>query len=97
MALQDAWELAQELVNGGHDNAQKAVSQYAAKAAQRSVDAIKGGRRNIALAHSVGWKKLLIVAVLRTIGIVMRLVSTMRSAGKLIPSRSRSPFAQKSS
>ena len=97
MALQDAWELAQELVNGGHDTAQKAISQFAANAAQRSMDAINGGRRNIALAHSEGWKKLLCVAAIRTVGILMRVVSTMRSAWRLIPSKAWSPFVQKSS
>ena len=96
MALQDAWELAQELVNGGHDSAQAAISQYAANASQRSVDAINGGRRNIALAHSEGWKKLLCVAAVRSIGILMRLVSAVRSAGNLISGKAWSPFAQKS-
>lgn len=80
MALQDAWELAQQLVNGGHSNAQAAVAAFAAQNAQRSVDAVKGNRRNVALAHSSGWKKYLLVTALRAVGSFMRLTGLPRLA-----------------
>lgn len=79
MALLDAEELANELVNGGHSNAQEAIKHFAEMAPQRSVDAVGLSRRNIALAHSEGWKKQLLLGFLGSIGGVMLMVQKTRS------------------
>jgi hypothetical protein len=73
MALQDAWELSQQLVDGGHSCTQAAIIQYAAEAAPRSVDAINRSRTVIAVAHCEGWRRLLIVTGLRVVGFLSRL------------------------
>ncbi|KAK9864789.1 hypothetical protein WJX84_005645 [Apatococcus fuscideae] len=91
MALLDAWDLAQQLVNGGHSNAQAAISQFAAEAAPRSLGAINSSRRVIAVAHSDGLFKFMFVLMLRIMGFLTSLGSTApywvwRSPGRLLPS-----------
>ncbi len=73
MALQDAWELAQQLVNGGHPTAQAAITEFAEKAAPRSVEAIDKSHKIIGLAHSNGLLKLMFVAALSVVGLFLRL------------------------
>ena len=79
MALMDAQELTEELVNGGHNNAEQAIRLFAEKAAKRSADAIKSSRMNISLAHSEGWRKRLLLAALGTIGNVLSAAQKARS------------------
>ncbi len=79
MALMDAQELTEELVNGGHNNAQQAIKQFAEKAAKRSADAIKSSRMNISLAHSEGWRKRLLLAALGTIRNLLSAAQKARS------------------
>lgn len=88
MALLDANELVEELVNGGHSSAQEAISKFAEKAPKRSADAIKFSRMNIALAHSDGWRKQIFLGLLGTAGRVMRTVQKARS---LLGSQSSEP------
>ena len=96
MALQDAWELAQQLVDGGHSSAQAAISQYAERGAQRSADAISRSRRIIALIHSEGWRKLLFVSVLTVLGAFLRLGSGLSNrVGSWLGSWVKSQFAKK--
>jgi len=73
MALQDAWELAQQLVNADHSSLQPTISQYAVEGAPRSTAAIEQSRRTIAMAHCEGWRRLLLVAALRIVGVLSRL------------------------
>jgi hypothetical protein len=73
LALQDAWELAKQLVDGGHSSAQAAISQYMGEGSQRSVDAIERSHRVISVAHSQGWKRVVFVTGLRLVGWLMRL------------------------
>ena len=91
MALLDAWDLAQQLVNGGHSSAQAAIVRFAEEAAPRSLGAINASRRVIAVAHSDGLLKLLFVAMLHIMGFLASLGSTApywmwRSPGRLLPS-----------
>lgn len=95
MALLDAWELAQHLVNGSHSSVQAAISHFAAEAAPRSLRAIHASRRVIAVAHSDGLLKLLFVVMLHIMGWLTSLGSTApywiwRSPGRLLPSWRRS-------
>ncbi len=71
MALADAWELAQQLVEGGHKDAEAAISAFAAQNAARSAGAIKSSRRIISLVHSEGLRKWLFVAFLKFVGRVL--------------------------
>ena len=71
MVFLDAWELAQQLVAGGHSSIQPAISEYAVKAAPRSVQAINGSRGLIAMIFSQGLTKLLVVIMFRTIVLFM--------------------------
>ena len=79
MALLDAEELVEELVNGSHSSFQEAIRHFAEKAPKRSADAIKSSRMNIALAHSSGWRKRLLLGALGAAGGVMRAVQKARS------------------
>lgn len=79
MALQDAWELAQQLVNGGHSSAQAAVSHFAEAAAPRSVEAIEKSHKIIGVVHSEGVVKLLVVAVASVAGFLIRQLASLSS------------------
>ena len=79
MALQDAWELAQQLVNGGHSSPQAAVSHFAETAAPRSVEAIEKSHKIIGVVHSEGLAKLLVVAVAGLTGFLIRLFAHLPS------------------
>ena len=74
MALQDAWELAQQLVNGGHSNAQAAITKFAESAAPRSAGAIAMSHKVISLAHSDGLVKLGFVGLLSLLGFLSKFV-----------------------
>ncbi len=78
MALQDAWELAQQLVNGSHPTAQAAITEFAKKAAPRCVEAINKSHTIIGLAHSDGLLKLMLVAALSVVGLLMRLLGRLK-------------------
>ena len=82
MALMDAWELAEELVSGGHSSAQEAISRFAEKAPKRSAGAIKFSRFNIAMVHSEGWRKRLVVLLLKAVGSALNLLRTLQSASR---------------
>lgn len=84
MALVDGWELAEELVNGGHPSAQAAIEQYSKKAPQRSINSINGGKRNIGLVSSSGLKRWLIVAGIRTMGLALKLFSAQKSVKAIL-------------
>ena len=73
MALQDAWELAQQLTDGSHSSMQAAISQYATESAPRSAEVIDSGTKLIAVAHCEGWRKLLVVAVIWAAGLLLRM------------------------
>ena len=79
MALQDAWDLAQQLVNGGHSSAQAAISEFAEKAAPRSVEAIERSHKIIGVAHSEGLLKLLIVGLMSLVGFFIRPIASFKS------------------
>ena len=79
MALQDAWELAQQLVNGGHSSTQAAVSHFADMAAPRSAEAIDKSHKIIGVVHSDGCLKLLIVGVASLIGFLTRQFAKLAS------------------
>lgn len=80
-ALEDAWDLAQELVNGGHSNAQQAISKFAEQAAPRAAKAIKNSHILIAAAHSDGITKQLFVLVLKIVGGLLRGYRWVSSSG----------------
>lgn len=87
-ALLDAWDLAQQLVNGGHSSIQAAITQFAAEAAPRSAQAVGNGHRMIAAFHSGGLVKQLLVLALRIMGFLTSLGSTVpywiwRSGGSM--------------
>ena len=73
MALQDAWELAQQLTNDSQSSMQAAISQYATESAPRSAEVIESGRKVIGIAHCEGWRKLRVVVVLLAVGLLLRL------------------------
>ena len=81
MALQDAWELAQQLANRKHGSQQAAISKFAEKAAPRSVGAIGRSHKIIGMAHSTGLLKLLFVRLLGLFGFLSRLVGSFGSVG----------------
>ena len=72
MALQDAWELAQQLVNGKHSSVQAAISEFSEKAAPRSVDAIDRSHKIIGVLHCKGLLKLLAAALISFFGFIIR-------------------------
>ena len=87
-ALLDAWDLAQQLVNGGHSSIQSAIGQFAREAAPRSAEAVGSGHRMIAAFHSEGLLKQLLVLALRVMGFLTSLGSTVpywiwRSGGSI--------------
>lgn len=79
MALEDAWELTQQLVNGGHSSIQAAISQFAEKAAPRSVEAIERSHKIIGVVHSEGLLKLLVVGLASLIGSFIKPLASFKS------------------
>lgn len=79
MALQDSWELAQELVNGGHSSIQAAITHFGEMAAPRSVEAIEKSHKIIGVVHSEGLLKLLLVGVAGLIGFLIRRLASVAS------------------
>lgn len=75
------------MVNGGHNNAQEAIHQFAQEAAPRAAEFIDKSHKIIALAHSHGWKKQLLIQMLRLTGGLMSVYETMHSAGKSLWTR----------
>ena len=71
MALVDSWELAQQLVTGGHGSMEAAINEYALKAAPRSKEAITGSHKIIAMAHSKGVIKLFFIGLFKVLGLLM--------------------------
>lgn len=90
MALMDADDLVEELVNGNHSSAQAAIDSFAEKAPKRSADAIKSSRMNIALAHSEGWRKRLLLGALGAAGVVLRSVQKASSILRSQPTQTPS-------
>ncbi|KAK9840469.1 hypothetical protein WJX74_010339 [Apatococcus lobatus] len=76
-ALLDAWDLAQQLVNGSHGSIQTAISAFADTAAPRSAEAFGSGHRMIAVFHSEGLLKQLLVLALRILGFLTSFGSTV--------------------
>ena len=68
MALRDAYELADELVNGGHTTFQAAIDSYDIKNSERSKQAILGSHRMIEKIHSGGLMKYFYIAVFKIVG-----------------------------
>ncbi|KAK9809467.1 hypothetical protein WJX73_000614 [Symbiochloris irregularis] len=84
MALVDGWELAHELVEGGHSSAQAAIQQYSEKHTERSTIAINQGRRNMGFVTASGLKRWFLVAGIRTLGIVFGLLKSQKSLKTII-------------
>ena len=73
MALKDAWCLAEQLVNPGHESLADAVAAYDAESMPRSKQALEGGRWVLGALTQQGWKHYLILVMLRIVGLLMSL------------------------
>lgn len=72
MAFCDAIQLAQQLTDSRHATLQEAVAAYDAESGPRSRDAVLAGRRNMALVHTRGLQRLLILSGIWLVGSVVR-------------------------
>ena len=82
MALLDAWELAQQLVTGGHSSAQAAITDFSIKSAPRSLQPIKISRWFMYVAHSKGLTQLLYIVVFKTTGILLHMFNSLKALRK---------------
>ena len=73
MALQDAWSLAEQLINPGHASLADAVAAYDAESMPHSKQALEGGHWVLGAFTQQGWRHSLILVALRVFGWLMSL------------------------
>ena len=88
MALNDAWQLAQQLVSPKHSSLDEVIAAYDAESGPRSTTAVQGGRRMVGTCHRQGWQYRLTLASLWLVGWLMQLTGWWLAGpakGKLWP------------
>lgn len=72
MAIGDAWQLAEQLLNPEHQTLDDVIKAYDAESIPRSTRALMGGRMMIGTCHRKGIKYVLTVVGLWCVGWIMR-------------------------